>query len=199
MRRLSKGWRNFIILVLILALGTGGAYALAPWIESLQFRWDYYNQAGWLQYINRMDAWFYHPVDYTMLDVTYTPTEQNLALYSNQVIDLGQGYFVTGLFGVSDWMMCVNVYGRKDTRDLVLLAQGSENSAYPQKESPSRYPWDALFGYRNLLPMAAPKTVENCEITLTVTFPNGESVTRTVPVSAEPLHPQPGEWEGPWE
>ena len=104
MRRLSKGWRNFIILVLILALGTGGAYALAPWIESLQFRWDYYNQAGWLQYINRMDAWFYHPVDYTTLDVTYTPTEQNLALYSNQVIDLGQGYFVTGLFGVSDWM-----------------------------------------------------------------------------------------------
>lgn len=65
-----------------------------------------------------MDAWFYHPVDYTTLDVTYTPTEQNLALYSNQVIDLGQGYFVTGLFGVSDWMMCVNVYGRKDTRDL---------------------------------------------------------------------------------
>ena len=185
MRRLSKGWRNFIILVLILALGTGGAYALAPWIESLQFRWDYYNQAGWLQYINRMDAWFYHPVDYTTLDVTYTPTEQNLALYSNQVIDLGQGYFVTGLFGVSDWMMCVNVYGRKDTRDLVLLAQGSENSAYPQK--------DALFGYRNLLPMAAPKTVENGEITLTVTFPNGESVTRTVPVSAEPLHPQPSE------
>lgn len=194
MRRLSKGWRNFIILVLILALGTGGAYALAPWIESLQFRWDYYNQAGWLQYINRMDAWFYHPVDYTTLDVTYTPTEQNLALYSNQVIDLGQGYFVTGLFGVSDWMMCVNVYGRKDTRDLVLLAQGSENSAYPQKESPFRFAKDALFGYQVTLPMAAPKTVENGEITLTVTFPNGESVTRTVPVSAEPLHPQLGEW-----
>ncbi len=194
MRRLSKGWRNFIILVLILALGTGGAYALAPWIESLQFRWDYYNQAGWLQYINRMDAWFYHPVDYTTLDVTYTPTEQNLALYSNQVIDLGQGYFVTGLFGVSDWMMCVNVYGRKDTRDLVLLAQGSENSAYPEKESQFRFAKDALFGYQVTLPMAAPKTVENGEITLTVTFPNGESVTRTVPVSAEPLHPQPGEW-----
>lgn len=194
MRRLSKGWRNFIILVLILALGTGGAYALAPWIESLQFRWDYYNQAGWLQYINRMDAWFYHPVDYTTLDVTYTPTEQNLALYSNQVIDLGQGYFVTGLFGVSDWMMCVNVYGRKDTRDLVLLAQGSENSAYPEKESQFRFAKDALFGYQVTLPMAAPKTVENGEITLTVTFPNGESVTRTVPVSAEPLHPQPGKW-----
>ena len=141
-----------------------------------------------------MDAWFYHPVDYTTLDVTYTPTEQNLALYSNQVIDLGQGYFVTGLFGVSDWMMCVNVYGRKDTRDLVLLAQGSENSAYPEKESQFRFAKDALFGYQVTLPMAAPKTVENGEITLTVTFPNGESVTRTVPVSAEPLHPQPGKW-----
>ena len=42
-----------------------------------------------------------------------------------------------------------------------------------------------------LYPDIAPKTVENGEITLTVTFPNGESVTRTVPVSAEPLHPNP--------
>lgn len=189
MRRLSKGWRIFILAVIILALGTGGVYALSPQIECMKFRLAYYDRAEWLQYASRTDAdsWLYHPVNYTGLDTSYVPTEKNLAFSSNRAVRLGRGYTLTGLYGVSDWMMWVGVYGRNDLQGLSLQAQGSENSAYPEKRSPERTASGALFGQTILLPLAAPETVENGQITLDVTLPDGSRITQTLSVDAAPL------------
>lgn len=190
-KRFWKRYKTREILICALICSGFVVYILLPQIDSMLFRKEVGTLDSWKELCNREDARF---LSYDIpdsgeqtKDEFHRPKETDSVFSFDGVVKVDDGLYITGIRGLTDWGMMIQMYSRKNmtletpqeisgeykTWDFYLTCKGAEHSDFPHQENSEVLVGNKSFAYPVTTYLVAPDNI-NEDGTLTLLYHTGK-------------------------
>lgn len=176
--------KKFSLIALIIIIIGICIYFLSPYIDSFVFRIKSGSFDDFKNNISTEESYFLkYDSPYwggNGEGETYELTENNKVFYSDDVVKIDDGIYITGIKGITKWGMIVRIYSRKDFTlkepyrlesellnwPFYLTSANSIGGKFPHLRNTESVLSDAVMGKSAVVYMASPSKLENDEIVI---------------------------------
>lgn len=209
-KMILKRRKMILVSIIIFVVIVFGVYLFLPHLDSMKFRKRVGNLDSWKKMCNQKEERFlsYDLPDGgdTTQEEYHVPKKTDHVFAFDGVLKVDDGLYLTGIRGLTDWGMMIQIYSRKNmTLDMprknlgenrmwnfYLTCNGVTENNFPHKESTETLVGNHQFAYAVTTYVAAPAKI-NADGTITLVYHTGEKYeeTKEIKVNVKALQLSP--------